>query len=96
MNGKPGDDPITDIVEYRLAVFAPAVDTLIAEIVALGGEQELRERGLDGLRPLPSNLEQELRQVRDRRVRKGRESGWEVDRLLAEAHEGRSPDGSGK
>jgi len=96
VNGKPGDDPITDVVKYRLPVFAPSVDILIAEIVALGGEQELRERGLDGLQPLPSNLEQELRQVRDLRVREGRRSGWEVDRLLAEAQEGRSPDDSGK
>ena len=94
VNGKPGDDPITDIVKYRVAVFGAAVDMLILETVALGGENELRERGLDGLRPLPTNVERELQQIRDRRVREGRQSGWEVDRLISEAHEASNPDDS--
>jgi hypothetical protein len=42
--GGPGDDPIVDIVHYRLPVFSPDVDLLVAEIVALGGEREVRDR----------------------------------------------------
>ena len=101
-NGKPGDCPITDIVAYRLPVFSPSIDLLIAEIVALGGRQELEERyclfywappsfkhELDSLRPIPPNLEDELTEIRDQREREGRDGGWEVDRLLQEAREGR-------
>ena len=106
MNGKPGDDPVTDIVKYRVRVFSPAIDLLIAEIVALGGRQELSDRyglfywqppqwnhELDSLRPVPPNLDQQLREIHDRREREGRDGGWEVDRLLAEAREGRNPSG---
>jgi hypothetical protein len=101
--GGPGDSPITDIVTYRLPVFSPEVDLLIAEIVALGGEREIRDRygafywsppsfkhELDSLRPFPDDLAGDLRAIRDRRVREGTEGGWEVDRLLNEAREGRA------
>lgn len=42
--GRPGNDPITDIVEHRLLVFSPVADRLVAEIVALGGRSELESR----------------------------------------------------
>lgn len=42
--GGPGGDPIIDIVTYRLPVFSPTADLLIAEIVALGGRRELQDR----------------------------------------------------
>jgi hypothetical protein len=100
--GGPGDDPIVDIVHYRLPVFSPEVDLLVAEIVALGGEREIRDRygafywerpssfqELHGLRPFPDDLAADLRVIRDRRSTEARQSGWEVDRLLAEAREGR-------
>jgi len=83
-------------------VFTPAIDVLIAEIVALGGRQELDDRyglfywgppsfknELDSLRPIPPNLEQQLQDIRERREREARQGGWEVDRLLEEARRDR-------
>lgn len=100
--GGPGDDPITDIVTYRLPVFSPVADVLIAEIVALGGRREIEQRygafywgppsfkhELDSLRPMPPNLEDELLAIRDRLEREGRAGGLEVDRLLDDARRGR-------
>lgn len=100
--GGPGDDPITDIITYHLPVFSPEADLLIAEIVALGGERELRDRygafywgppsfkhELDSLRPFPPDLVGELSAIRDRLEAQGRDGGWEVDRLLEEARRGR-------
>jgi hypothetical protein len=99
---RPGADPIADIVEHRVAVFTPAVDLLIAEIVALGGRDELQDRyglfywgppsfkhELDSVHPLPDDFDAELRTIRDRREREAREARWETDRLLAEARDGR-------
>jgi hypothetical protein len=104
--GGPGDDPILDIVVYRLPVFSPEADLLIAEIVALGGEREIRDRygafywtppsfkhELDSLTPFPADFAAELRSVRERLEAEGREGGWEVDRLLDEARRGRKPPG---
>ncbi len=98
----PGVDPITDIVTYRLPVLSPAADLLIAEIAALGGRQEIEERYglfywgppsfkhlLDSLRPMPLDLDVELRIVRDRLESERRAGGWEVDRLLDDARRGR-------
>lgn len=101
----PGDDPIIDIVMYRLPVFSPAVDVLIAEIVALGGRREIEERygafywgspsfkheldSLRPMRPMRPTVEDELLAIRGRLEREGRAGGWEVDRLLDEARRGR-------
>jgi hypothetical protein len=96
VNGKRGDHPITDIVNYRVAVFGPAIDLLIAEIIALGGRQELEDRYGPSYWPPPSfedergspiahDLESQLRSIRDRHEENARAAGWEVDRLLEEA-----------
>jgi len=37
LNGKPGDHPLTDVLNYGLPVFTPAIDSLIKEINAFGG-----------------------------------------------------------
>jgi hypothetical protein len=37
VNGKQGDHPVADVVEYGLAVFTPEIDQLIVEINELGG-----------------------------------------------------------
>jgi hypothetical protein len=39
MNGKKGDDPILDIVYWKVPVFSAEIDSLIAEIVQLGGRR---------------------------------------------------------
>jgi hypothetical protein len=33
-NGRPGDNPITDVTEWNLTVFGPETDALISEIAA--------------------------------------------------------------
>jgi len=42
-NGKPGDHPITDIVTHGFAVYSPTADSLIREIVQLGGEDQISD-----------------------------------------------------
>src|SRR5712691_10446020 len=39
-NGKPGDQPLTDITVHGLAVYSPKADALIREIVQLGGSYQ--------------------------------------------------------
>jgi hypothetical protein len=39
--GNPGEDPIWDILWYRLPVFGIEADGLVAEINALGGIEEI-------------------------------------------------------
>lgn len=105
VQGGPGDDPITDIVTHGLAVFSPVADLLIAEIVSLGGRGEIDERygpfywgppsfkhELDTREPIPSDFENELRSIRIRLEHERRAGGWEVDRLLDEAHRARRRD----
>jgi hypothetical protein len=37
--GGPGDEPLIDILRWRRPVYSQAADTLIAELVELGGAQ---------------------------------------------------------
>jgi hypothetical protein len=79
MNGKPGDDPILDIVHYQRRVFSPAIDPLITEIVRFGGREAL-EKQFDLSKPPPlDRFEPELRALRDRLKQEARERGWEVE-----------------
>lgn len=39
-NGKPGDNPLTDLVTHGHHPFPPDVETLLLEIEALGRQQE--------------------------------------------------------
>lgn len=69
-NGKPGDHPVTDIVQYGMRVYSRRIDNLIIEIVSLGGAERIRDLLV---RPLWSareradlaGLQEILRQVRD-------------------------------
>ena len=77
-NGAKGDDPIVDIVCWKIPRFSPTVDALIAEIVRLGGQKEL-ERDLDLFQPPPlEKFEPLLQQMRDRLWKEAKERGWEV------------------
>lgn len=40
-NGKKGDEPLLDITYWKIRRFSEKADTLIAEIVNLGGKAEL-------------------------------------------------------
>jgi hypothetical protein len=77
-NGNKGDHPITDIVFWKTPRFSPSVDTLIAEIVKLGGEKEL-ERTFNLFQPSPlDDFEGTLKSMRDRLWKEAKEGGWEV------------------
>ena len=82
MNGKPGDTPILDITAYKLLVYSPDADALVAEIVRHGGRDEIEPRLLGefhpSARPDLKKVTEYLAAVRDRRIRDAKERGWEV------------------
>ena len=92
-NGKPGDHPPTDLLHWDSPAFGEPVDSLLREIVKLGGESVLdrspwRERLLD-LWPRWGRdeakdakiaaLAEPLTQLRDRLKTEAVERGWEVE-----------------
>ena len=78
VNGKKGDNPLTDITLYQIPTFSPTADHLIAEIVRLGGKAKLdREFNLFAPPPL-QDFEAALNIIRDRLYREAKERGWEV------------------
>jgi hypothetical protein len=78
MNGKKGDHPLTDIVKWKIPVFSPSADALIAEIVQLGAREEL-ESGFNLFSPPPPPaFEGKLKEIRDRVLAERKASGWEV------------------
>ena len=86
-NGKPGDHPITDILNWHQEVFGREADDLIREIVRLGGldAHERPPLNLLALDPryspdvdIPA-LETKLRTLRDSLRAEAVQRGWEVD-----------------
>jgi hypothetical protein len=77
-NGNKGDHPLTDILHWKRPVFSPTADSLIAEIVQLGGTSEL-ERSFNLFHPPAINdFESELLRMRDSLKSAAKERGWEV------------------
>lgn len=78
MNGKKGDDPIFDIVHWKVARFSPAADSLIADIVQMGGKSE--QEHVFNLFDLPpiGEFEKALDQLRDRLRKDRTERCWEL------------------
>lgn len=77
-NGKKGDDPFTDILHWKILRYSSKADTLIAEIVQLGGRAELeRTFNLSSPPQLPE-FEKSLEEIRDRLSREAKQRGWEV------------------
>jgi hypothetical protein len=78
-NGKPGDHTITDIVVHKFRVHSETADTLVREIVALGGEDEIADMLVfeynQHRKPDVPKLERVLTEIRDRRRRDARERG---------------------
>ena len=77
-NGKKGDDPVLDIVHWKIPRFSPVADSLIAEIIQLGGRAEL-ERAFNLFRPPPlEEFEAALQQLRERLWNDRKQRGWEL------------------
>ena len=77
-NGKKGDHPLTDILIWKARGFSARADTLIAEIVKLGGQRQLEKTfNLLVPPPLPKFVDV-LQETRDRLYREAKERGWEV------------------
>jgi len=78
MNGKKGDDPILDIMHWKIPRFSPSADAMIAEIVHLGGRDELT-RTFNLFQPPPiRQFEEALKELRDRIRKDRKERGWEL------------------
>ena len=92
-DGKPGDHPLTDLLHWNSPVFGEPVDSLLREIVKLGGERTLdhspwREQlwdlwprwGRSGAKDAEIDaLAEPLAQLRDRLKAESRERGREVE-----------------
>jgi len=77
-NGKKGDHPLGDILNWKARRYSEKADSLIAEIVNLGGKAEL-ERTFDLFNPPAiEEFERSLLGIRDRLHREAKERGWEV------------------
>jgi hypothetical protein len=74
-NGKPGDHPLTDILVHKRRSFSRETDSLIAEIVRLGGRKELESKfNFFSPPPIPE-FEKSLREMRERLLREAKEIG---------------------
>jgi hypothetical protein len=88
--GGPGDEPLPDILRWRRPVYSQAADTLIAELVELGGVQSAQDI-LERFGPLPerrtgeelASVEALLEAKRDELLRHAHESGWDMESLAS-------------
>ena len=83
VNGKPGDDPLTDILRYGIEVYGPEVDDLVRQVAALTDDRGGRELSrLLLAHPGPGSAEMlrpRLARWRDELRADAIERGWEVD-----------------
>ena len=92
-NGKPGDHWLTDLVHWNRPAFGEPIDSLLQEIVRLGGEGLLesspwQERLWDAWPTWGCSeakdaaiaaMVEPLTEIRDRLKAAARERGWETD-----------------
>jgi hypothetical protein len=78
MNGKKGDDPILDIVYWNAPVFSPEIDSLIAEVVELGGRADIEKRFNLSRPPALQEFAAALRELRNTLKKDRKDRGWEV------------------
>lgn len=64
-NGKQGDHPVTDIVDWGLVVYGDPIDSMIRELDAAGRGYELNEIRFWS-DPAPKEIESQLRAIADR------------------------------
>ena len=78
MNGKPGDHPVNDIVDYRLPVYSSEIDEMIRQIATLVPRYRMWEMfDWFNLPPLQKFREQ-VKTTLDRLRTEARERGWEL------------------
>jgi hypothetical protein len=77
-NGKRGDDPLPDILHWKILRYSSKADTLIAEIVQLGGRAELERTFNFSDPPQLPEFEKSLEEIRDRLSCEAKQRGWEV------------------
>ena len=81
MNGKPGDHPLTDLLDHKHGVYGEEADELIRKIAALCSRRELDDwwaREIDWSK----DSELVLRKARARHaelLQRAKESGWETN-----------------
>jgi hypothetical protein len=85
-NGKPGDRPLSDIVNYKIDLYSPLAAALVREIAVLADEktrQALDDRLATEFNPYGhpdvARLERELTALRDRLRKDALDRGYEVD-----------------
>ena len=79
MNGKPGDDPATDILRYGLTVYSPEIDDLVRQLGTLMEFRRLQEF-LDSLSGLPAaefgrSVKERVAQLNS----EAKQCGWEIE-----------------
>ena len=79
MNGRKGDHPLTDMEIYNLTVYSPEVDTLVKEIISLGGRDALEARFNLFAPPPLGEFEKDLRHMLAALNEDRKKRGWEVE-----------------
>ena len=76
--GGPGDDPVIDILVYKLSVFSPKIDGLIRELAKYMPAYRL-DKLMNWLSPPPlDEMEAILVKELDELKKNAKESGWET------------------
>lgn len=79
MNGKPGDDPVTDICDYGLQVYSQKADALVKEIHSFLPRYRMWDLFNWHNPPEISEFEKILKQKRDELAMEARERKWETE-----------------
>jgi hypothetical protein len=77
VNGKPGDHPLNDIVDYKLPVFSLEIDSLVLRLSKLVPRYRLREMFDWFAPPDLHEFERQLRAKVQALEAEARERGWE-------------------
>lgn len=79
MNGKPGDDPATDILHHGLPVYSPEIDALVRRLGKLMEFRRLQDF-LDTLSGLPiTDLGLKVKDQVSQLESEAKRRGWEVE-----------------
>jgi hypothetical protein len=76
-NGKPGDNPITDLMIHRIAVFGEPLDTQLRQLGELMSYHRLCDWFEQHWSSSPEQLQPIVTEKLDEMRRTAREGGWE-------------------